>query len=389
MALQTSGPFASFDITDGSQIRDISATLEEALLFDFHFLEHIQRNILWNDPAEDPQIWWNEDALNPDTVTLSAASAASTATTLNLASGHGLRVHVGDYLVDQASGSTEVIQVTAIATDALTVVRTINSTVAASITTSATLSLQRVEQESSDISADKTVAPTVRSNYMQIIAGAFELQISGRQLARRMATDALKDQVAHQIANRSKEFKRSLTRSLFYSERVGPGTDSAYASMGGLRYWIRDNGGVVNSTSGALLMLGSASSTVDSMNKTIVDQGEYPDTFVIGTDLVNSVNSTDSSNRRMLESEVQAGYMVQGVRLAQGNVVDIIVDPRCKPGDFFLLCKDKINPKPFIGRGMFTIAATDFTDATKRRLLGDWSLELRNPTVHGYGYSKT
>lgn len=388
MALQSSGPFASFDITDGSQIRDISPVLQEALLYDFHFLEHIQNNFLWDDPATDPQIWWNEDALNPDTVTVSA-SVASNGTSIVLSTGHGARAHIGDYLVDQAVGSTEVMQVTAISTDTLTVTRTINSTVAASITTSATLTLQRVEQESSDISSDKSVAPTVRSNYAQIIAGAFELQISGRQLARAMATDALKDQVAHQLANRAKEFKRSMTRTFLYSERIGAGSDTVYASLGGLRYWIRDNGGVVNSTAGALAMLGSASSTVDSNNKTIVDLGEYPDTFLCGTDLVNSVNSTDSTNRRMLESEVQAGYMVQGVRLAQGNVVDIIVDPRVKPGDAFLLCKDKIYPKPFIGRGMFTIAATDFTDATKRRLLGDWSLEVRNPSVHGYLYSKT
>lgn len=388
MALQGSTPFASFDITDGSQIRDISPLLQEALLFDFHFLEHIQGNILWDDPAEDPQIWWNEDALNPDTVTTSA-SATSTATSITLSAGHGLRAHIGDLLVDQVAGSTEVIQITDVATDTLTVVRTINSTVAASIASGATLQLQRLEQESSNIGNDKSVAPTVRSNFMQIIAGAFELQISGRQLARKMATDALRDQVAHQLANRAKEFKRSLTRSLLYSERVGAGSDTVYASMGGMRYWIRDQGGVVNSTSGALTMLGSASSTVDSMNKTIVDLGAYPETFLCGTDLVNSVNSTDSTNRRLLESEVQAGYMVQGVRLAQGNVVDIIVDPRVKPGDFFLLCKDRIYPKPFIGRGMFTIAATDFTDATKRRLLGDWGLEFRNPSVHGYGYSKT
>jgi hypothetical protein len=388
MALQGSTPFASFDITDGSQIRDISPFLQEALLYDLHFLEHIQSNILWDDPAEDPQIWWNEDALNSDLVTTSA-SATSTATSLSLTTGHGARTHLGDYLVDETSGSTEVMQITNISGDTVTITRTINSTVAASIASGATLSLQRVEQESSDIQGDRTVAPTVRSNYMQIIAGAFELQISGRQLARKMATDALNDQVAHQLANRAKEFKRSLTRSLLYSERVGAGSDTTYASMGGCRYWIRDNGGVVNSTSGALTMLGTASSTIDSMNKTIVNLGAYPDTFLCGTDLVASVNSTDSSNRRLLESDTQAGYMVQGVRLAQGNVVDIIVDPRVKAGDFFLLCRDRIFPKPFIGRGMFTIAATDFTDATKRRLLGDWGLEFRNPSVHGYGYSKT
>src|SRR5690349_9798557 len=130
MALQASNPLATFDITDGSQIRDISALLQEALLFDFHFLERIQNNIAWDDPATDPQIWWNEDALNPDTVTTSA-SATSTATSLTLSSGHGKRAHIGDLMIDNAAGSTEVIQITDIVTDTLTIARTINSTVAA------------------------------------------------------------------------------------------------------------------------------------------------------------------------------------------------------------------------------------------------------------------
>jgi hypothetical protein len=31
---------------------------------------------------------------------------------------------------------------------------------------------------------------------------------------------------------------------------------------------------------------------------------------------------------------------------------------------------------------MFVIAATDFADARKRRVLGEWGFELHNPSLH-------
>ena len=31
------------------------------------------------------------------------------------------------------------------------------------------------------------------------------------------------------------------------------------------------------------------------------------------------------------------------------------------------------------GRGMFVISAVDFTDAKKRRVLAEWTMEVRNP----------
>lgn len=381
MALASTSAFASFDITDGSQARDISPLLQDALFFDLHLLGNI--NVAFDDPVDDIIYYWNEDALNSDTVTTSASAAAS-ATTLVLSAGHGLRVHVGDLVKDTAAGSTEVKQVTAIATDTLTLAAGVNSTTGSSIASGATLALLRAEQESSDIGTDVSVAPTVRSNYSHIVAGKFELVISGTQLARGMATTALNNQVAHQLANRMTEFKINLTRIALYSERVGPGSDTQYRSLGGIRYWIRDNGGVNYSTPGALSL-----SVLNARNKTIVDRGEYPDLLVVGTDLVDSINGIDSGNRRMLESDRKAGYVVQEILLGQGNSVRVVVDGRVGAGDAFLLCGNKFKLRPMAGRGMFTIAAVDFADAKKRRILGEWGMEFRNPSVHAYLSNQT
>jgi hypothetical protein len=120
-----------------------------------------------------------------------------------------------------------------------------------------------------------------------------------------------------------------------------------------------------------------------------VDQGEYPDALVIGTDLVNSVNSIEATNRRLLESDKKVGYVVNQVVLGQGNAVDVIVDNRVGTGDAFLICKDRIKAKPLQGRAMITIAGQDWLDGKKRRILGEWGLEVRQPSVHGWISNKT
>src|SRR5690242_7743867 len=103
MALASASPFASFDITDGAQERDISPVLADAVYYDTHLLGAL--NVDFGSPASDTTHYWNEDLLNADTGT-TAASAASNGTSISLSSGHGARVHVGDLFYDTAAGST-------------------------------------------------------------------------------------------------------------------------------------------------------------------------------------------------------------------------------------------------------------------------------------------
>jgi hypothetical protein len=382
MALQAAGGFATFGVTDGAQTRDISEVLADAIYYDLHLAGNL--NLDFANPAQDTTHYWNEDLLNADTATVTP-SVTSTATTINVTAGQGLRFHVGDLIYNTVAGSTEIIQVTGIATDALTVVRAYNSTVAASIADLATVAIIRAEQEGSDIGADKSLSPTVRSNFTHILAGAYDLKVTGSQLARKMATAQMQDFVARQLANRAIELKIGMTRAILYSEKsASAGSASVYRSMAGLRNWIRDNSGVTDSATSAL-----SYTNLNSYNKLVVDKGVFPDLLVIGTDLVTSVAGYDSRNRRMLESDRVAGYTVQEVLLGQGNSVRVVVDSRVKAGDAFLLSSERIRAMPLNGRGMFVIAAVDFSDAKKRRVLAEWTLEVRNPEAQAFLSNKT
>jgi hypothetical protein len=181
-----------------------------------------------------------------------------------------------------------------------------------------------------------------------------------------------------------KEWKRDFSRILLYSEKIGPGSDTQYRTMGGLRYWIKNASGQTESTAGAL-----SQTYLNTVNKAIVDQGEYPDTLVVGTDLVNSINGFEASNRRLLESDRKVGHVVNYVTLGQGNEVEVVVDTRVSTGDAFLFVKDKFKARPLRGRAMVTIAGQDWLDGKKRRILGEWGCEVRNASVAGYLSNKT
>jgi hypothetical protein len=382
MALQASSPFATFDFsTTGLLQLEITPMLEEALYYDLNLMGALQRKgcVEMDNPLGDIIYYWDEDALNTDTITVSG-SVASNGTSVIVSTGQGVRVHVGDVLYDTATGGKEKIEVTAVATDTLTVTRGLNSTTQATIADQATLAIMRSEQEASDIGSDFSVVPTVRSSYTQIFAGAYDLKISGSQLARKtIATRQLQDQVAHQLANRMVEFKIGLTRATVYEPLQGPGSDTAYRRMGSLDYWIANGGGV---DTGSVSTLNAT--PINTNNTTLVGRGGSPDILLAQPSLAGSIATIDSSNRRMLESEVKVGSYVQEVVTNQGNSLEVVLDNRLITGDAFLLQSDKLHLRPYADRGMFVIAATDFADARKRRLLGEWGLEVHNPSLFAH-----
>ena len=387
MALQnTGGAFATFGVTDGAQIRDISPVLSDAIYYDLHLLGNL--NVDFASPATDIIHYWNEDVLNTLTFTMSAVATGAGSTSLTGTSGQGANVHVGDLLVPVATATqpaVEVLQVTNIATDVLTVTPSYGSSTAQSYAASSVFNVIPAEQEGSNINTDFSKSPTVRSNNTQIFAGHYDVMVTGSQLARQMATVQMQDFVARQLANRAIEMKIAMSSAFLYGELSGStGSATVYRTLKGLRAWIRDNSGVTNSTGAAL-----SYANLNTYNKSVVDKGVFPDTLVIGTDLVGSVTGYDSSNRRFLESDRVAGYTIQQVLLNQGNLVNVVVDPRVNVGDAFILSNERIKAIPLQGRGMFVIAAVDFTDAKKRRVLGEWTLEVRNPQAQAWVSNKT
>lgn len=380
MALQSVSGIASFDIPSGAYLQDISPSLVEAIYFDLNFLEAVPLG--WDMPVDNTVYLWDEDALNSDTV-VSSASLTSAATTLTVVANNA---HIGDLLVPDLTGAEEVMQITDISSTTYTIVRGINSTTAASYASNVTFIVIDSLQELSDIGSDKSVVPTVRQNNTQIF-GTRDLIVSGTQLARRMATRELEDWVGHQLANRAIELRRKLIYAFLLSEPGSSdvGSDSAYRTLKGMRSWARTASGVTDADSEALAM----STSLNPVNKSIVDKGVYVDSLLVGTGLVTSIAGIDANNRRLYESDTAVGYTVQEILLDQGNTVRVIIDSRVPRGQAYLFDKSRVIPKPMNGRGMFSIAATDFTDGRKRRILAEWTMQLKNPEVLGYISNKT
>jgi hypothetical protein len=338
MALSSVSGFASFDQSAQVNTLDISPFLSEALILDFHLLG--QLNVDLGNPVRGHHSLLGRghaEQRNPD------------ADDLAWHVGHVDHVHLEHgpprwrlrHQPGAPGTNQEVMQVTTVnsATNA-TVSRGYNATTAASLANSTTVALMRVEQEFSDISrthrSTRRCARTTRTSSLGVT-----FRFLGRSLPADGDESAMQDQVAHQLQNRMIEWKRDFTRILLYSEKVGPGSDTQYRSLGGLRYWIKNGSGQTYSTAGTF-----GTTALNTVNTAIVNLGAYPDTLVIGTDLVASVNAIEASNRRLLESDTKAGYMVNKVLLAQGNTVDVVVDPRVRASDAFLFCKDRVKPRP-------------------------------------------
>jgi hypothetical protein len=376
MALSSTSMLASFDITDKTQEYDISPVLLAALMNDTGVLGVIPVG----SPAMDTTHYWNEIALNSQTCTVDSTGYNSASTTPVLASGHGTRVRVGSILKNLAGGtaSPELVQVTAVSGDNLTVTRAYGGTTAVTATFAANGVLTIVSnplQEGSDIGTDSSVLPTVTQNYTQILERS--ILITRNQMKRPMA--AIADVLAQSIHDRTMELKRELESTVIHSYKASSsasGSDSVYRTMSGLIQLITQT-----------TALGStyAYSNFCTQVKTVYDAGAADDisrlVLLVPSSRRQTVSSFDASNRRLVESDRRVGYFVEQVVSDIGVVVDVVTSNylgTTTPFNVILLDAGRTKLMPFQDDAFKLMAAQDWVDGVKRRILGEWTLELRN-----------
>lgn len=387
MALNVTDFLASFDITDKTQEYDISPLLLAALMVDTGLLGVIPVG----SPAQDTTHYWTEIALNVGQVTVDATGYNSAATTVVLASGHGARLVNGAILKNltnmPASGLPEVVQVTAINVDTLTVTRAYGGTTAVTATFTANGVLDIVsmpQQEASDINADTTQVPSSANNFTQIFERS--IKISRNQMKRPMASVA--DMLVQSIHDRTMELKRELEKTLWHSRKsASAGSDTVYRTMQGI---LQSLGGT---SSGASYTFTIFNTSV----KTIVDAGAADDisrlVLAVPTNLRQRITTFDSSNRRLVESDRRVGYYVEQVTSDLGVVVDVVTSNylgTASPWQVALLDVGRIKLLPFQDDMFKLMAAQDWVDGVKRRILGEYTVEVRNAaTAHNYLYNVT
>jgi len=382
MALSATNFLASFDITDKTQEYDISAVLLAALMNDTGVLGILPIG----DPAQDTTHYWNEIALNTSQVSVDATGYNSAATTVVLASGHGARLREGALLKNLAGGDVdpELVQVTNVNVDTLTVVRGYGGSTAVTATFAANGVLDIIampRQEGSDIGSDSSVLPTVAQNYTMIFERS--ILITRNQMKRPMA--AVADILVQSIHDRTMELKRELERAVIHSRAAASnpaGNDSTYRSMAGLLQLITQTTSV-----GAAF----AYAKFNALVKSVVDAGAADDisrlSFVAPTAVRQNISTFDSSNRRLVESDRRVGYFVEQLVSDLGVVVDVVTSNylgNTTPYRGILLDTGRVSLKSFQDDSFKLMAAQDWVDGVKRRILGEWTLELRHAASAHY-----
>ena len=230
---------------------------------------------------------WLEDTLLPNTDTLDGAVLASD-TALEVT--HGSRFRVGDQI--QPQDSREVIFVTAVVGNTLTVARGYGSTPTSDLADGQTLRiLGNAALEGDDAPGTRFTNRTRKLNYTQIFTAA--VQVSGSQLAARQI--ALDDEMDYQKQERLRELVRDLENCVIN----GAANDSA--NPVGDAATRRTMRGIIPSLSTNLIDAGGASLDEPTLNQALRNIWEQSsgnvDTLVVSGSQKRAINNFATASR--------------------------------------------------------------------------------------------
>lgn len=185
-----------------------------------------QRKFDWIE--QDPRSWQADIA----------ATLTGVATTINVGTGQGLYFTAGDLARITESG--EVVRITSIATDALTVVRGVGSSGSGTATAAATtlVLIANASEEGADIGTLKSVQETIPFNYCQEIRNFFGM--TWKQMS--SSLNAMSDP-AVQRKVQLVEHKKAIDRMIMFGRRdllIGANSQEIPTS-GGFEYFIQTN----------------------------------------------------------------------------------------------------------------------------------------------------
>jgi hypothetical protein len=368
MSLATASGLSSFDQSAG-EFLDLSNELAEIIRRDnTAFLSRVGMSGVATETTHS----WMEDSLNVNTATC-AEALDNSETTLDVAAGDGLKFKVGTLFKLNIAGATEVMQVTAIATDALTIVRGYGSTSAeagSAATNDPILIISHPQQESQDAPADESKTRVKVGNYTQI----FTKGISVSHTMRSVLQAGVADEYTFQIARRLMEIMRDLDVTLINGiQSADAGSDTSYRSMGGLIEFASQSTGNVTTTSEALTL-----TVVNDMAKQIWDDGGYPNFILVSGKQKRKISAFDQSARRSSYDGTVAGYVVDKVITDLGFILDVIVDPSM-PDDVAIVGDlGKIRVMPLQNDAMRAEDLAKTGRAWKSQVTGQYTAEFRN-----------
>lgn len=324
---------------------------------------------------------WPEDKLNPNTGNSSddadgILTASGADTSLNVVADQGVRFKIGTLIKDNTRNKTEVMRVTLVSTDTLTLERGHGSTSAETHAQNFPIMIiaHTKQEDWKPTQEDWTQERTGPYNFLTL----FGLGIAITRRRQAVSHAGVPSEFAHQAAYRLKEIMRQLDSSIINSIRsASEGGAADYSSMGGLIEFVSAANGNTSSTAEAL-----TPSVLNAMIKQIWDDGGMVAggrlAVIVGGVQKRKISAFDNAYRRMDFDSKAAGYVVERFISDLGFECEVIVDPWVPDDTVVLGDLNRLKVGPLTGEG---VALEDI--AKTGRLLeamvsGEYTCEIRN-----------
>jgi uncharacterized protein YfiM (DUF2279 family) len=320
--------------------------------------------------------------------TAAATSAAVLvgATTIPVATGEGNKFRAGMTL--SPTGSQEVILVTAVSGDNLTVVRGFGGTTAAALTSGQVLTIDSVGREENSLSAvDGIFQPDTVENFFQTMDTALDFSRRALSTLQFGNTNDLTFQTAERVRQLAIQLNRALVRGRRATATIG-GKDVTYT--GGMRFYLDQAGAIKTDNSAAVLTLDQ----INAVNAEIIARGGTSNTIAVGIKQARKLSALVSANydsQRLADWQADAGSVLtlpSDLPLI-GNVNRIVVDTNLADDELMIFDSGMISVVPMNANNAADSGAWRTLDATQKgqdgesvRVIGDFAVEFRQSKTH-------
>lgn len=313
------------------------------------------------------------------TSSTTTAQALAAATTIAVADGTKFRAG----MTASPAGSDEVVLITGVSGNNLTVVRGFGGTTAADIASGAVLTIDSVgREENSTAQNDGIFQPDPLENYFQTMDTAVEFSRRALATLQFGNTNDLTFQVAERIKQLATQLDRALVRGRKATATVGANT---VTYTGGLRYFLDQAGAIKVDNSAAALTLDA----INALNAEIVARGGTSNTLAVGIKQARKLHALVSANydsQRLADWQADAGSVLtlpSDLPLV-GSVSRIVIDTNLNDGELVIFDSGMISIVPMASGNAASAGNWRTVDATapgqdgqRTRIIGDFAIEAR------------
>ena len=323
---------------------------------------------------------WLEDELLPNKDAVNDSTFTDPSTDTDFIVDNGSRFRIGDQI--QIEGSEELIQVTGISTNTLTVVRSYAGTTAEDLADNQVINiLGNAALEGDDKPTARFTNRSRCGNYTQIFTAAVE--VSGTDLAASQL--GLADEMDNQKQSRLRELVRDLENTVLNGGQPASNPEGS----GSVR---RSMKGIVQHLSTNLFHTGDSGfpsgTTLDEaminyvLRKIWENSSGNVDLIVVGGFQKRKINAFCSDSRAYGANDTTFTDMI-GIYESDFGVCKIVTTRWMPQDSAMLLDSSRINVLPLAGRSFHFKPLASSGDYECGELIGEYSVELKNEAAHG------